>query len=57
VDREGVAKPTGTGHQYGDFENDIRRSNSTGMRFGEGLKKRFGSLRKSKKATPGEARS
>lgn len=41
--------------RYSDFENDMKRSNSTGARIGEGLKKRFGSLRKSKKVTTSEA--
>lgn len=34
--------------KYVDFDNDIRRSHSSGHKFGEGLKKRFVSLRKSK---------
>jgi len=36
-----------------EFESDMRRSNTTGRRVGEGLKKRFGSLRKSKRTTEG----
>jgi len=36
-----------------EFEGDMRRSNTTGRRVGEGLKKRFGSLRKSKRTTEG----
>jgi hypothetical protein len=35
--------------KYSEFESDMRRSNTTGRRVGEGLKKRFGSLRRSKK--------
>lgn len=46
----GARKPTGNSLTYSQFENDMRRSNTTGGRLGEGLKKRFGSLRRSKKA-------
>jgi len=42
-------KPNGSSLRYSDFEGDMRRSNTTGRRMGEGLKKRFGSLRRSKK--------
>lgn len=35
--------------RYSDFEGDMRRSHSTGKRVGEGLKRRFVSLRRSKK--------
>ena len=31
-------------------ESEIRRSNTTGRRVGEGLKRRFGSLRRSKRS-------
>ncbi|TVY78386.1 hypothetical protein LSUE1_G006622, partial [Lachnellula suecica] len=43
--------PSKTMQRYSDFEGDMRRSNSTGQRIGDGLKKRFGSLRRSKKNT------
>jgi len=36
--------------RYVDFEQDMRRSRSTGHKFGEGLKRRLGSLRRSKKS-------
>jgi len=35
--------------KYVDFEQGMRRSRSTGHKFGEGLKRRLGSLRRSKK--------
>ncbi|KAH8679909.1 hypothetical protein BGZ60DRAFT_400926 [Tricladium varicosporioides] len=44
-----VGRPTGNDVRYSGFEGDIQRSNTTGRRVGEGLKKRFGSLRRSKK--------
>ncbi|KAH6669324.1 hypothetical protein B0J14DRAFT_116905 [Halenospora varia] len=44
-----VGRPTGNDVRYPGSEGDIRRSNTTGRRVGEGLKKRFGSLRRSKK--------
>lgn len=50
ADRAGIAKPTGNSMRYVNLEEDeMQRSNSTGTKFGEGLKKRFGSLRRSKK--------
>jgi len=47
----GNAKPTGSALKYSEFEGEMRRSNTTGRRVGEGLKRRFGSLRRSKKTT------
>jgi len=35
--------------KYSEFEGSMRRSNTTGKKVGEGLKKRFDHLRKSKK--------
>ncbi|KAF4635441.1 hypothetical protein G7Y89_g2653 [Cudoniella acicularis] len=49
ADLVGVGKPSRNNMRYSDFEADVRRSNSTGGRLGEGLKRRFGSLRRSKK--------
>ncbi|KAE8451055.1 hypothetical protein EG329_004727 [Mollisiaceae sp. DMI_Dod_QoI] len=46
-----AGKPNGSSLRYSDFEGDMRRSNTTGRRMGEGLKRRFGSLRRSKKTT------
>jgi hypothetical protein len=45
----GSGSPVGNVMKYSGFESDMRRSNTTGRRVGEGLKKRFGSLRRSKK--------
>jgi len=36
---------------YSPSEDQVRRSNTTGRRVGEGLKRRFGSLRRSKKTS------
>lgn len=47
--RAGPSNASGNSMRYSDFESDMKRSNSTGARIGEGLKKRFGSLRRSKK--------
>lgn len=44
-------KPSGNAMKYSDFEGEVRRSNTTGRRVGEGLKRRFGSLRRSKKTS------
>jgi hypothetical protein len=55
ADRAGAGNPTGTALKYKDFESNRQRSNSTGVKISEGLKRRFGSLRKSKKATTSEA--
>lgn len=49
-----LAESTGrsnSGVGYAQFEGDMRRSNTTGRKVGETLKRRFGSLRKSKKTT------
>jgi hypothetical protein len=43
-------KPAGSSLKY-EIENDMKRSNTTGRRMGEGLRKRFGSLRRSKNKT------
>jgi len=45
----GARQSTGNSLTYSQHENAMRRSNTTGGRLGEGLKKRFGSLRRSKK--------
>lgn len=50
ADRAGSSKQTGRVLSYKDFENDMRRSNSTGSKLTEGLKRRFGSIRRGKKA-------
>ncbi|KUJ24331.1 uncharacterized protein LY89DRAFT_776465 [Mollisia scopiformis] len=49
VGRMNAGSPTGSSLRYSDFEGDMRRSNTTGRRLGEGLKRRFGSLRRGKK--------
>jgi hypothetical protein len=53
ADLLGLSKATGSGTSYSEFEGDMRRSNTTGRRVGEGirgdLKRRWGSLRRSKK--------
>ncbi|PMD61394.1 uncharacterized protein K444DRAFT_611646 [Hyaloscypha bicolor E] len=41
----------GNALNYSEFEGQVRRSNTTGRRVGEGLKRRFGSLRRSKKTS------
>jgi hypothetical protein len=41
----------GNSMRYADFESEMSRSKSTGRRVGEGLKRRLGSLRRSKKTT------
>lgn len=41
----------GNDMNYSQFEGQVRRSNTTGRRVGEGLKRRFGSLRRSKKTS------
>jgi hypothetical protein len=46
-------KPSGNVMKYSDYEGEVRRSNTTGRRVGEGLKRRFGSLRRSKKNSEG----
>ncbi|KAK2625565.1 hypothetical protein QTJ16_004877 [Diplocarpon rosae] len=43
-DFRGINRPSGTALRETDLGNDMRRSNTTGRRIGEGLKKRFGSL-------------
>ncbi len=47
--RSSSGKASGNAKKHSDHESDIRRSNTTGRRVGEGLKRRFGSLRRSKK--------
>ncbi|KAF8865314.1 hypothetical protein BDZ45DRAFT_736426 [Acephala macrosclerotiorum] len=44
-------RPSGSALRSVGFGGDVRRHNSLGSRVGEGLKRRFGSLRRSKKAT------
>lgn len=40
---------------YSQYETDMRRSNTTGNKLGEGLKKRFGTLRRKNKDNAVEA--
>lgn len=47
----GPNRPSSSALKYADFEGEMRRSHSTGRRVGEGLKRRFGSLRRTKKTT------
>ncbi|CAL3972436.1 hypothetical protein PZA11_004445 [Diplocarpon coronariae] len=47
-DFRGINRPSGTALRETDLGNDMRRSNTTGRRIGEGLKKRFGDLRRIK---------
>jgi hypothetical protein len=44
-------KPSGDAMRSSDLEGEVRRRNTTGRRVGEGLKRRFGSLRRSKKTS------
>ena len=46
----GRTSTSGNDLRYSDFEADMNRRNSTGHTFGEGLKKRFGSLTRNIKA-------
>ena len=41
-------RTTGNTMNNAQYERSMQRSNTTGKKFGEGLKKRFGSLRRSK---------
>jgi hypothetical protein len=41
----------GKGLNSSEFDGQVRRSNTTGRRVGEGLKRRFGSLRRTKKTS------
>lgn len=52
-DFRGSSRPSGSALRETDLGNDMKRSNTTGRRLGEGLKRRFGSLRRSKQ--PSEA--
>lgn len=45
----GRERSSGNALRYTDFENEMRRSNTTGRGIGEGLKRRIGSLRKGRK--------
>lgn len=47
--RADISKPSGSELRYSQFEGDMRRSNTTGRKVGEGLKKRFGTLRRMKR--------
>jgi hypothetical protein len=51
--RQRSASGSHPGHDmnYSQFEGQVGRSNTTGRRVGEGLKRRFGSLRRSKKTS------
>ncbi|CZR55293.1 uncharacterized protein PAC_05180 [Phialocephala subalpina] len=46
-----AGRPSGSALRNAGFDGDVRRHNSMGSRVGEGLKRRFGSLRRSKKTT------
>jgi hypothetical protein len=41
----------GNSMKYSEFETDMRQRNTTGQKMSDGLKKRFGSLRKRKQTT------
>lgn len=43
------ATASGSAPKNSQYQSEIRRSNTTGSKIGEGLKRRFGSLRRSKK--------
>jgi hypothetical protein len=43
----GPSEATGSSLKYAQFENEMRRSNTTGRQVGAALKRRLGSLRKS----------
>ena len=47
----GPSKTTGNSMKDPNLESGMRRSNTTGRGVGEGLKRRFGSMRRSKKTT------
>lgn len=49
--RSSSGSQPGNAMNNSEFEGQVRRSNTTGRRVGEGLKKRFGSLRRSKKTS------
>ncbi|KAH8596689.1 hypothetical protein B0O99DRAFT_685684 [Bisporella sp. PMI_857] len=46
---ESTGTKNGSTMRYSEYESEMRRSNTTGNKIGEGLKKRFGSLRRHKK--------
>ncbi|KAH9220582.1 hypothetical protein DL95DRAFT_383074 [Leptodontidium sp. 2 PMI_412] len=50
-DFRGSSRPSAGAFLDVDGGNEMRRSNTTGRRIGEGLKRRFGSLRRNKNAT------
>lgn len=52
-ERRASNEPTATssGNFYHESESGIQRSNTTGKRVSEGIKRRFGSLRKNKETT------
>ncbi|KAH7319329.1 hypothetical protein BKA65DRAFT_514345 [Rhexocercosporidium sp. MPI-PUGE-AT-0058] len=50
-DFRGSSRPSAGAFSSVDGGNEMRRSNTTGRRIGEGLKRRFGSLRRNKNAT------
>lgn len=51
VEPSSSGRPSGSLLKYSEFEGEMQRSNTTGRRMGEGLKRRFGSLRRSKKTS------
>lgn len=50
-DFRGSSRPSAGAFLDVDNGDGMRRSNTTGRRIGEGLKRRFGSLRRNKNAT------
>ena len=50
---EPVGRGTASALRFEEAEGSVRRSNTTGRRVGEGLKRRFGSLRRGKNKTTG----
>ena len=46
-----IGKGTTSALRQDEVESSVRRSNTTGRRVGEGLKRRFGSLRRGKNKT------
>ncbi|KAI9744555.1 MAG: hypothetical protein M1818_002084 [Claussenomyces sp. TS43310] len=48
-------RASGNDMPYAAFESDMRRRNTTGRKFSEGLKSKLGSLRRGKKNTTAEA--
>ncbi|TAQ87468.1 hypothetical protein B7494_g4199 [Chlorociboria aeruginascens] len=51
TDLVGEGKTTGNSMSYSDFEGGMHRSNTTGRKVGDTLRRKFGSLRRSKKTS------